>query len=64
MATYEDYADAFPDAEMFDSRSMAGEDFDRLEELMEIALERGSAITKDDLLFPVPDPEPDQGLVF
>lgn len=64
MATFEAYADAFPDAEMFDSRAMASEDFDRLEEMMEVALERGSPISRDDLMFDVPEPEPENGLVF
>ena len=64
MVTYEAYADAFPDSGMFDSRAMAAEDFDRLEELMEAALKRGRPITQDDLRYPVPEPEPEKGLVF
>jgi len=58
------YVDAFPDAVMFDSRAMAIEDFNRIEEMMQAALARGSAMTEADLKYPVPDPEPDLGLVF
>ena len=64
MQTYEAYVDAFPDAEMMDSQGMAVEDFDRLEEMMETALERGSPITQEDLLFPVTEPDPESGLVL
>ena len=64
MQTYEAYVDAFPQAEMPDSRGMAAEDFDRLEEMMEIALKRGSPITQADLLFPVTDPDPESGLLL
>lgn len=64
MQTYEAYADAFPEAEMMDSRGMAAEDFDRLEGLMEAALKRGSPITQADLLFPITDPDPESGLLL
>lgn len=64
MKTMEAYADAFPDAEMLDSRGMAAEDFERLEEMMEEALERGSPITEDDLQFPLTEPEPETALVL
>lgn len=64
MKTMEAYADAFPDAEMLDSRGMASEDFDRLEEMMEEALERGSPITQSDLKFPLKEADPSSSLVL
>ena len=63
MRIYEAYADAFP-GEMPDHRGMDGNDFDNLEALMVTALERGSGITDEDLSEPVPEPDPDMGLVF
>jgi hypothetical protein len=59
-----EYAEAFPEAEMFDSRGMAGEDFDRIEEMMQAALDRGSPMVAADLKFPVAEPDPVTGLVL
>jgi hypothetical protein len=64
MDTWEAYIRAFPDAEMFDSRGMSLEDFDRLEEMMETAIKRGSAMTEDDLTSPILEPDPMRGLVL
>ncbi len=64
MATFEAYVDAFPGAWHPDSRSMSLYDFDRMEVMMETALERGAPITRDDLRDPVPEPDPAVGLVF
>ena len=64
MRIYEAYVKAFPRAVMFDSRAMAGEDFDRLEEMMETALERGFPMTDADLMYPVLEPDPKNGLLF
>tara|TARA_R110000796_G_scaffold181934_2_gene298493 strand:- start:723 stop:938 length:216 start_codon:yes stop_codon:yes gene_type:complete len=59
-----EYVDAFPDAVMFDSRGMAGEDFDRIDEMMQAALDRGSPMVASDLKFPVSEPDPETGLVL
>lgn len=64
MDVWEAYGKAFPESEMFDSRSMSLEDFENLEDLMKMALERGTPLTEDDLEHPVPDPDPENGLVF
>jgi hypothetical protein len=62
IKTYETYCRMFPNAMMFGSRGMAGEDFDNLEQLMLNAIERGSTMTQDDLKFPVLNMEPEAGL--
>lgn len=63
MQVFEAYADAFP-GQMPDHRAMDGDDFDNLEALMIAALYRGSGIGNDDLSSPVPDPDPEAGLLF
>jgi hypothetical protein len=61
METYEAYFDAFPNSQLFDSRLISVEDFNRLEEMMEIALERGSPMTNADLTSPIPNIEVEAG---
>jgi hypothetical protein len=64
VATWEAYFNAFPDAEMFDSRGMSVDDFNRLDEMMEAAIKRGSPMTEDDLTSPILEPDPMRGLVL
>lgn len=61
---YDAYFEAFPDADLFDSRAMSLHDFNRIEEMMRSALRRGSPMVEADLKYPVPEPEPELGLVF
>ena len=64
VATWEAYFSVFPDAEMFDSRGMSVADFNRLDEMMETAIKRGSPMTDDDLTSPILEPNPMRGLVL
>ena len=64
VATWEAYFRAFPDAEMFDSRGMSVDDFNRLDEMMEAAIKRGSPMTEADLTSPILEPDPMRGLVL
>jgi hypothetical protein len=58
------YFTAFPDAEMFDSRGMAVQDFNRLDEMMETAIKRGTPMADADLSAPMLEPNPFERLVL
>lgn len=65
MQVFESYVLTFRDAAwMPDSRGMAVEDFENLENLMKLSLRRGYPIAPSDLQHPVPEPNPEIGLVF
>ena len=61
----EAYVDAFPGAEFPDSRAMSPDDFNRLDEIMQAALDRGSPIDfEKDLEYVPPESDPESGLYF
>jgi len=61
----EAYVDAFPDAEFPDSRAMSPDDFNRLDEIMQAALDRGSPIDfEKDLEYVPPESDFENGMYF
>ena len=64
-AVLEAYVDAFPGAEFPDSRAMSPDDYGRLDELMQAAIDRGSPIDfEKDLEHIPPESDPENGIVF
>jgi hypothetical protein len=58
------YFKTFPEATFFDSRAMAEADYDRFDDLMREALDRGFQVSTADLEWPPAEPDPESGLVF